>query len=295
MPINLNFSLLACSREKSFIGDFFDDLAATQHRSDASGPSLSTVTEDRSMKISSLMVSSLLMAICLAGCSQGITMTLNKNEPNAADISINDEAVKNIKTIAVFGFDNSLKTDCGMLPSVCPAPQPLCTYPYADDGKIVAERIAKTLMKTFKFRVIERDRLEGVLKEQAIQISGLTDPEDAVEIGKIIGADAVIYGKVNTCKYGIHYYCQGQQLTQPMGIVNISLKVVSVQTGEIVMLADGELTSYHLLKGPVTMQYTNVLNNPYYYTAQIPGLDAVINQLVNNLIMPLVEKQTGPQ
>ncbi len=216
------------------------------------------------------------------------SMTINPSKAKPAEVSINKEILPKINTVAVVGFKNSPKNDCGMLPPQCPAPQALCSYPYANDGSVIADRVAKQIMKSFAFKVIDREQIENILKEQAFQLSGAIDSKAAVDIGKIIGADAVIFGKVNSCLYGLHYYCKGKQLSQPIGIVNISLKMVSIETAEFIMLADLELTAYNLLDQPVKMEYDKVINNPMYYVEKIPALDAVISEVVKAVATPLI-------
>lgn len=54
-----------------------------------------------------------------------------------------------------------------------------------------------SLFKTNKFRILERDKIESILKEQGFQMSGCTDTSCAVEIGRILSADMVVTGSLN--------------------------------------------------------------------------------------------------
>ena len=46
------------------------------------------------------------------------------------------------------------------------------------------------------FKIIERDQLKKVLDEIAVGQSGIIDTSDARQLGKILGADAIITGSV---------------------------------------------------------------------------------------------------
>jgi hypothetical protein len=47
-----------------------------------------------------------------------------------------------------------------------------------------------------KYDMLERRRIDQVLNEQKFQMSGMVDDTTAVEIGKILGADAVLFGNI---------------------------------------------------------------------------------------------------
>lgn len=48
------------------------------------------------------------------------------------------------------------------------------------------------------FKVVERARLESVLREHHISVSGYLSPETTREIGKILGVDALLIGEVSS-------------------------------------------------------------------------------------------------
>jgi TolB-like protein len=82
------------------------------------------------------------------------------------------------------------------------------------------EEIIKTLVKTRQFRVLDRDSIETLRKEQNFQMSGEVDDATAVSIGKFMGASVVITGIIH------------QRYEQ----VDISLKILDVETTEIIDL-----------------------------------------------------------
>jgi curli biogenesis system outer membrane secretion channel CsgG/tetratricopeptide (TPR) repeat protein len=67
-----------------------------------------------------------------------------------------------------------------------------------DAGAILSGSIVTNLFKLGRrdFRVIERDALQPIIKEQSIGQAGVLDVETAKEIGKIFGIDAIVVGRV---------------------------------------------------------------------------------------------------
>ncbi len=67
-------------------------------------------------------------------------------------------------------------------------------------GSGAADILTTALVKTGKFDMYERERLNSVLKEQKMGASGLVDPSTAAQIGKLIGVNYIITGAVT--EYG---------------------------------------------------------------------------------------------
>ncbi len=64
------------------------------------------------------------------------------------------------------------------------------TYP----SKSISNKLAAKLAQNGYYTVIERSKLEEVMKEQALSLSGMVNEEQAVEVGNMIGAQALITG-----------------------------------------------------------------------------------------------------
>ena len=58
------------------------------------------------------------------------------------------------------------------------------------------DRMVTQLVELRRFRVIERTKLEEVLQEQKLQVSGVVDDRTAVDVGRVAGADAIVVGSV---------------------------------------------------------------------------------------------------
>jgi curli biogenesis system outer membrane secretion channel CsgG len=93
------------------------------------------------------------------------------------------------------------------------------------------------LAATNCFRIIERDRLESVLREQKLQVTGLVDNNNAQLIGKLFGADAVLFGELASVKQqksrqSLFFLWTESQRTE----ITLHARLVDVATGEL--LAD---------------------------------------------------------
>ncbi len=65
-----------------------------------------------------------------------------------------------------------------------------------DDTSFLSSDLITYLVKTNKFDVVERSRMADILKEQEFSESGYISPETAVKMGKLIGADYFVMGKI---------------------------------------------------------------------------------------------------
>jgi TolB-like protein len=60
--------------------------------------------------------------------------------------------------------------------------------------KGLADMLITDISKAPEIRVVEREALEKILKEHALALSGVTDENQAVEMGRILNAHTLIYG-----------------------------------------------------------------------------------------------------
>ncbi|MGV7223413.1 MAG: CsgG/HfaB family protein [Nitrospinales bacterium] len=79
--------------------------------------------------------------------------------------------------------------------------------------------------------VVERNRLNEIIEEQALSYTGLIDNETAVKLGNMVGTDAIIVGS-------IHVYTNGSPK-----YFGFSFRVVDVETGVILWSGNHTLHS----------------------------------------------------
>lgn len=63
-------------------------------------------------------------------------------------------------------------------------------------GSQMATLVQSKLIETNYFEIIERDKISRILEEQNMSMSGVVDDNTAVELGKLLGVDAMIFGEV---------------------------------------------------------------------------------------------------
>lgn len=63
-------------------------------------------------------------------------------------------------------------------------------------GKIVSEILTTSFVNSESFKIIEREQLQKVTKEFELSQTGIIDTSSAKQIGKLLGADAIVTGSV---------------------------------------------------------------------------------------------------
>ncbi len=63
-------------------------------------------------------------------------------------------------------------------------------------GKVFSEVLTTSFVNSEAFKIIEREQLEKVLKELQLTQTGIIDTAYAKQIGKMVGADAILTGSV---------------------------------------------------------------------------------------------------
>ncbi|NLJ84291.1 MAG: hypothetical protein GX336_05225 [Halanaerobiaceae bacterium] len=106
----------------------------------------------------------------------------------------------------------------------------------------ITQHVTDKLVKKDKIRVIERNRIAEIIKEQDFGQSGRIDPATAAEIGRILGVDYLIMGTVTH----MDVKEEGGIRIGPLSITGLkativlSGRVVDSTTGEIVDSIRGE-------------------------------------------------------
>lgn len=70
-----------------------------------------------------------------------------------------------------------------------------------DVGEQITALITNQLVEMGRFQVLERAYIDKILAEQKLGTSGLVDPSRAPEIGKLLGADALVFGTVTQFEF----------------------------------------------------------------------------------------------
>ncbi len=126
-------------------------------------------------------------------------------------LTCSDQSTSDIKTIAIMQFDNysvgKYQTELGLI------------------AKGLADMFAIDFGKISDLKVVERDKINFVLKEIELQQSGKVDEATAVKVGKILGAQYMVFGSIT-------------QLDDKN--TRMVVRVVKVETSEIIASVDKE-------------------------------------------------------
>ena len=127
------------------------------------------------------------------------------------DQLVRDKEVSDITTIAIMPFDN------------------FSTGEYQEKlgalGKGLADFFSYDFAKISTFTVVERDKIEFIMKEIELQKSGAVDRATAVQVGKILGAKYMVFGSITQIDHRN---------------TRMVVRVVSVEASESVAQADRE-------------------------------------------------------
>jgi curli biogenesis system outer membrane secretion channel CsgG len=122
-----------------------------------------------------------------------------------------------------------------------------------DIGKGVADLLVTNLVKDGSYSIIERKALDKILAEQNFSNSDRANPASAAKIGKLLGVDAILVGSItqfgNETKnlglgggggnwHGIGAGSFGHKNSK--AIVGLSARIVDIDTGEILAVAEGK-------------------------------------------------------
>lgn len=88
----------------------------------------------------------------------------------------------------------------------------------AGEAAVAADWVRSELIRSARFRVVERAQMDAVLAEQAFQQTGCTTDDCAVRLGKLLNAERIVVGR----------------LASFLGEYVLTVSVVSAETGQVV-------------------------------------------------------------
>ena len=88
-------------------------------------------------------------------------------------------------------------------------------------GKFLAEELTTKLYSSKKKRVVERTKLNKIIEERDLNVAGIIEPPMARELGKLLGADAIISGNITDLDESIR----------------VNARIINTLTGEVFAVA----------------------------------------------------------
>jgi curli biogenesis system outer membrane secretion channel CsgG len=148
-------------------------------------------------------------------------------------------------------------------------------------GRAASDVLTRFLFDSQQFRVIERQQVAKTLDEQKFQQSGAVNPQTAMQAGKILGVDMIVYGAVTN--FGIRtegteaiVYQQRETVAESQ----VDVRLIHVETGEIIYMGEGRGSAKREVRGSFG------LGGRMSYDETLAGdsLRASIAKFVDNLI-----------
>lgn len=106
---------------------------------------------------------------------------------------------------------------------------------YTRGGEAAQDVFVTELVKSGKFRVVEREQLEALMAEKNLTLSGDVDPATAVQIGKLLGVNYLLtgavteYGNTDSSGGGGGVYAGKRKFVAAM-----NARLIETSTGEVV-------------------------------------------------------------
>jgi len=160
-------------------------------------------------------------------------------------------------------------------------------YAQARIGNTATDILITELVKSDKFIVVERDKMNKLLEEQKLDQSGAIDANTAARVGKILGLNAIVTGSIS--QFGVK--SEGKdflisQSKQQIVECTVDIRVVDVETGQILLADSG--------KGVVRKASGKFLGmgnqSKYDETLEGEALRAAIVKFVDNIISQVNKK-----
>lgn len=154
-------------------------------------------------------------------------------------------------------------------------------------GTSASDILITELVKSGKFIVVERDKMNRLMEEQKLGLSGAIDPGTAAKMGKILGLNAIVTGSIS--QFGEETEGSEYLLTQSKSQIvkcAVDIRVVDVETGQI-LYADSGTGVAKKHSGGVLGLGTRA---GYDETLEGDALRAAIAKFVDNIVTEVQKK-----
>lgn len=154
-------------------------------------------------------------------------------------------------------------------------------------GQAASDILITELVKTGKFIVVERDKMNKLLEEQKLGLSGAIDANTAAQMGKILGLSAIVTGAISN--FGVRTTGSDYLLAQSKrqeSTCTVDIRVVDAETGQILLADSGKGVSKVSSGGFLGMG----TQGGYAENIEGDSLRAAISQLIVNITSQINKK-----
>lgn len=154
-------------------------------------------------------------------------------------------------------------------------------------GQAAGDILITELVKTGKFIVVERDKVNKLLEEQKLGLSGVIDANTAAQMGRVLGLSAIVTGSISN--FGVRTTGSDYLITQSKrqeASCTVDIRVVDAETGQILLADSGKGVS-KVGTGSFLGMGTK---GGYAETIEGDALRAAISQLIVNITSQINQK-----
>lgn len=111
-------------------------------------------------------------------------------------------------------------------------------------GTASSDILVTELAKTDRFILLERQKLEKIMAEQKLGLSGAIDPDTAAKMGKLVGAAAIVTGAVS--EFGVQTKGSDALITETKkqtAEAVVDVRIIDAETGAILYAESGKGTA----------------------------------------------------
>lgn len=139
-------------------------------------------------------------------------------------------------------------------------------------GAQLADYVMDELVNTGLFDVVERDKLDSVMKEIGFGQSGMVDPGTAAQFGRLLGAGYLLTGRVVSLSSEQRKFSgYGINTTNTVLTLSVSIRIADVQSGSIKFSTRTSTQSVINESGGMSVS----ASNPYANLAEKAAVDMV--------------------
>ncbi len=105
-----------------------------------------------------------------------------------------------------------------------------------------------SLLQTGKFTLIDRSIVDQLLDEQEFSYSGVVDQATAVQLGRLLGAEAVMTINITSLAHDSFWDDEPDQRD-----ASLHVKIISVETSEVLYTSAGQGSDFEGAEGALRM------------------------------------------
>ncbi len=153
-------------------------------------------------------------------------------------------------------------------------------------GSASADILVTELAKTDRFILIERQKLEKIMQEQKLGMTGVVDPDTAAKVGRVLGAAAIVTGAVS--EFGVKTEGSDALIAETkrqIAEAGVDVRIIDAETSQILYAESGH--------GKATNETGSFLglgsHSSYDEGLEGKALRAAITGFANNLTSRLMQ------